>query len=51
MASLLFHIEVPYGCTLTKHTNVASKTASDEKTMALHSGGIVGADFLYTKEY
>lgn len=51
VASLPFHVEVLYGCALTKHMNVASKTATDGKTMASHSGGIVNADFLCTKEY
>lgn len=31
VASLPFHVEVLYGCALTKHVNVASKTATDEK--------------------
>lgn len=47
---------MPYGCALTKHINVASKTAANEKKKkkqhgVLHSGAIVNVDFLYTKEY
>ena len=39
VASLSFHVEVPYGCALTERMNVACKIATDEKAMALHPGG------------
>lgn len=45
------HVEVLYGCALTKHMNVASKVATGEEAIALHFGGIVNADFLCTREY
>lgn len=52
MASLSFHLEVPYGCALTKHMNVVCKMATDEKAMVLHHESHCECRFFScTKEY